>query len=168
LLHRTYSQQLDGVDFSPTANLELAHYIATEALFCMRESRASPWEREYVPALLLQSPQSLIAALSSSNAVSLPKARGPIHGWTYYCSKEDSKKFFGSQEEIPPGQISSGRKAKGDWKWVVAREVIQRLMAGNKFPTAKEMLKFCSTRIRHAPDASDMRKHLNELKEKKK
>jgi hypothetical protein len=165
--HLTYSRRLDGVDFSPTANLKLAHVLATEDVICMRESRINPQEREYVSGSIFRSPATLISALSSSSAVSLPKATGPIQGWTYYVSKADFNKLLGPQEEIPPGQISTGRRAKGDWKWVVAREVIQRLMTGKKFPTAKEMLDFCSSKIRYAPDASDMRKHLKELKEKK-
>ena len=39
-------------------------------------------------------------------------------------------------------------------------------MAGKKFPTVKEMLDFCSGKIRYAPDPSDMRKHLKYLREK--
>ena len=46
--HLTYSRRLDGVDFSPTANLKLTHHLATEDVICMRESRTNPQEREYV------------------------------------------------------------------------------------------------------------------------
>ncbi|WP_145831577.1 hypothetical protein [Bradyrhizobium huanghuaihaiense] len=153
------------MDFSPAANLKIARCIAAEELICMRESRITG-VREYVPPSLLD-PRALVAALNSSTAVSVPRAHGPIQGWIYYCSKEDSKKLLGSQDDTPPGRVASGPKTRVDWKWVVAREVIRRLMPDKKFPTTKEMLDYCGTNIRYVPDASDMRKLLKELKEKK-
>jgi hypothetical protein len=165
-VHRTYSQRSDGVDFSPTATVKLTHQLATEDMFSMRESRTNPKMRQDLSGSFYRSPATLISALRSSNAVSLRKATGPIDGWTYYGSKADSKKLLGAPEEIPTRQISTGRKAKGDWKWVVAHEIIQRLSPGKKFPTTNEMLDFCSEKIRNPPDASDMRKHLKYLREK--
>ena len=163
--HRTYSQHLDGMDFSPTANRKLFDQIKAEELSLMRISITDSNKREHLEPSFCQSPATLIAALSSSSAVSRTKAPGPIHGWTYYVSRREFEKYLGRLE--PLEEISTGRKAKGNWKWRVACEIIQRLLAGKKFPTAKEMLDFCSDKIRHAPDPSDMRKHLNYLRGKK-
>lgn len=170
--HRTYSQRLDGVDFSPAANNRMSRAMATEMLPCMRENIATG-EREYMKGSFWKSPQTVVDAIRSSNAVSRAKSPGPVFGWMYYVGKLRFNEILKPLEEISAGERATGeetpagRKAKGDWKSVVTREVIQRLEAGKKFPTRKDMLDFCSTKIRHAPDPSDMGKHLKDLQGKK-
>jgi integrase len=65
---------------------------------------------------------------------------------------------FASSDKRKPGP-----QARGDWPKHVTREVIRRLRAGEKEPTAPEMLQWCEDKWRWQPDIRQMQQLLRDL-----
>src|SRR5262249_11786807 len=56
-----------------------------------------------------------------------------------------------------------GRKPKHDWPTHVARELIRRVRAGKRDPTAPEMLQWCQENLGGEPDIRQMQELLRDL-----
>jgi hypothetical protein len=62
------------------------------------------------------------------------------------------------------GRGTPGPRAKSDWPEHVTREVIRRLLAGEKYPSAPAMLQWCQNKAGFEPDQRQMQRHLLDLK----
>ena len=65
--------------------------------------------------------------------------------------------------DAPRDRRKPGPQARGDWPKHVTREVIRRLRAGEKEPTAPEMLQWCEDNWRWQPDIRQMQQLLRDL-----
>src|SRR5262249_21280410 len=65
--------------------------------------------------------------------------------------------------DAPSDRRKPGPQARGDWPKHVTREVIRRLRAGEKQPTAPEMLQWCEDEWRWQPDIRQMQQLLRDL-----
>jgi len=65
--------------------------------------------------------------------------------------------------DAPRDRRKPGPQARGDWPKHVTREVIRRLRAGEREPTAPEMLQWCEDNWRWQPDIRQMQQLLRDL-----
>jgi hypothetical protein len=65
--------------------------------------------------------------------------------------------------DAPRDRRKPGPRAMGDWPKHATREVIRRLRAGEKEPTAPEMLQWCEDEWRWQPDIRQMQQLLRDL-----
>ena len=70
----------------------------------------------------------------------------------------------GEPPPAPPERRPPGPRPSKGWKDFVTRDVIKRLLAGKKFPTAPTMIKACIKELEIDPDDADMRRHLRWLR----
>jgi hypothetical protein len=101
--------------------------------------------------------------------------RGTIEGlplaygdWFFFVHRADLDKHYPAATSPPAGAPSSdrrkpGKRAKGDWPMLVARELIRRARNGKAEPTAPQMLQFLEDSIGWQPDIRLMQKLLKEL-----
>jgi hypothetical protein len=69
----------------------------------------------------------------------------------------------GNRADDRPRRRKPGKPPEHEWPTFVARELIQRALAGKKMPTAPEMLRRCQEVFGWEPDVRQMQKLLKDL-----
>lgn len=89
------------------------------------------------------------------------------HPWIFEFDA-DQVRALSSRAKLPGPQPTPERRKPGpelrhDWREAIMREVIRRLLAGEKMPKAPAMLQFCEDTLGYQPDIRAMQRLLREL-----
>lgn len=171
LAHHIRSEQLTGARYSDLATPDLIEALERETLISMRRNMATG-EREELPGSFwlgrrIRIVDETFQIYAGQETPQVPRLRVP---WEFYVWRPNVDTLWLTAQGAKTEQNVSRAERPGpatthDWKMLVAREVIRRLMTGLKFPRAPEMGKFCKGAIGYEPDDSDIRKHLRFLRE---
>jgi hypothetical protein len=103
------------------------------------------------------------------------RVRHKLEGqWDFFVGRRDLEKLYPtvvrvatpSPERRPdenPSRRKPGPQPRHDWPTRVARELIRRALAGEKTPTAPDILKYCGRELGWEPDIRAMQRLLREL-----
>jgi hypothetical protein len=146
LAHHIRSEQLTGDRLSDDATVELMEVLKSGKLRCMVRNSADPSERKLVPASFWQDHRIL---LIDGYLQIRGKSHGPGKGvcWDFFGWKPDIDTLWpagrpGEETEVSPRR-KPGPPPRHEWPLVVAAELIRRAKAGEKEPTAAEMIEHC-------------------------
>jgi hypothetical protein len=86
----------------------------------------------------------------------------PVGSYTWQTDAKQIEKLLPTPANPSPRR-KPGPEPKHDWQTHVTREVIRRLLAGERFPKAPEMLQWCGDKWDWQPDIRQMQRHLKDL-----
>jgi hypothetical protein len=96
----------------------------------------------------------------------------PVRGYCFVRRVDRDKLFPIAATPAPTphadGRRKPGPQPEGDWPEHVTREVIRRLLAGEKFPSAPAMLQWCLNTLDLELDPRQMQRFLRDLRTQKK
>ncbi|PSO25116.1 hypothetical protein [Bradyrhizobium sp. MOS002] len=169
LAHHIRSEQLTGERYADLATPQIVEALVSEKLHSMRRNMATG-ECEGLSGPFWRGRDIII--IDHQFQITPRGPRPGVH-WETFVWKPDVDRLWPAaqteQEAQTEKNVWTRREPPGpaptrDWKMLVAREVIRRLMVGLKFPRAPEMRKFCKSTVGYEPDDSDIRKHLKILR----
>jgi hypothetical protein len=166
-LYNELSEQLTGKPDSPLARMELLERLRTGELRWMRRSIKDPSQRERGHPSFFQ--DRLITAIGADSRI-YPGEKGYIF-WAYYVWKPDRGGLWQSPDtnqrkvDPPSRRRKPGPPPTHEWPLVVAAEVIRRIKAGKKDPTATAMIKYCENTLpdEFSPGLKEMQLLLKKL-----
>ena len=149
MAHHTLSERLVGARFSNLASRHLRELLEGEKLRCMRESGRNPRQREPVEASFWQDHWITADPDTGIQILLIKISRRDLRQfWIFYVWKPDFDKLWPSAKAARETTETSLRRKPGpppthEWPLVVAAEVIRRIKAGERDPTAAEMIEHC-------------------------
>jgi hypothetical protein len=82
----------------------------------------------------------------------------------YEFDADEVRGLLSPPTSTPRRAVKPGPEPKHDWPIHVTREVIRRLIAGEKFPSAAAMLQWCGDKWDWQPDIRQIQRHLKDLR----